>query len=94
MAMGGGLNGAAFMELGTGGPRKRLISPRELQRRYLSHTSKRIGVRGRAQAIGWCEAHGLIRPVGVTTAVHTSGPKPAGKRSRWGSIREPCAGGE
>lgn len=32
-------------------------------RRYLSHTYQRIGVRDRAQAIGWCVAHGLISPV-------------------------------
>jgi DNA-binding NarL/FixJ family response regulator len=31
-------------------------------RRYLSHTYQRIGVRDRAQAIGWCVAHGLISP--------------------------------
>lgn len=29
-------------------------------RRHLSHTYQRIGVRDRAQAIGWCVAHGLI----------------------------------
>ena len=32
-------------------------------RRYLSHIYQRIGVRDRAQAIGWCVAHGLISPV-------------------------------
>ncbi|MBM5818118.1 MAG: response regulator transcription factor [Cyanobacteria bacterium K_Offshore_surface_m2_239] len=73
-------------------------------RRYLSHTYQRIGVRDRAQAIGWCVANGLIRPEelqqvylatgdpaahpgGSTTAAHTSGPKPAGKRGRGEAAR-------
>jgi DNA-binding NarL/FixJ family response regulator len=29
-------------------------------RRYLSHTYQRIGVRDRAQAIGWCVANGVV----------------------------------
>jgi DNA-binding NarL/FixJ family response regulator len=48
-------------------------------RRYLSHTYQRIGVRDRAQAIGWCVANGLISPAElqkVFLALSADPPRP------------------
>jgi DNA-binding NarL/FixJ family response regulator len=45
-------------------------------RRYLSHIYQRIGVRDRAQAIGWCVAHGLISPVELQQVYVATGEVP------------------
>ena len=38
----------------------RLAIRADTARRYLSQTYQRIGVRDRAQAVGWCVSHGLV----------------------------------
>jgi len=47
-------------------------------RRYLSQTYARIGIRDRAQALGWAVAHGLIKRQDLERVFRPPGPESAG----------------